>query len=103
MIEPELSTFIACESKRIKKLKSITSEVNQIIALELIDPHTGIVGKKTRKRMNQWKIQYLEKEFAKKQDWDKRDQQRLSKKLDFEISKIYKWNWEKKKKLLATM
>ena len=51
--------------------------------------------------MNQWKIQYLEKEFTKKQDWDKRDQQRLSKKLGFEISKIYKWNWEKKKKLLA--
>ena len=82
-------------------MKSITSEVNKIIALELIDPHTGIVGKKTRKRMNQWKIQYLEKEFSKKQDWDKRDQQRLSKKLGFEISKIYKWNWEKKKKLLA--
>jgi hypothetical protein len=37
-------------------MKSITQEVKDIIALELIDPHTGILGKKTRKRMNQWKI-----------------------------------------------
>lgn len=66
LLGPELKIFIASESKRIRKLKNITQEVNKIIALELIDPHTGIIGKKTRKRMNQWKIQYLEKQFAKK-------------------------------------
>jgi hypothetical protein len=29
------------------------------------DPHTGILGKKTRKRMDSWKIKYLEKEYKK--------------------------------------
>jgi len=29
------------------------------------DPHTGILGKKTRKRMDAWKIKYLEKEYKK--------------------------------------
>ena len=80
-------------------MKFITEEVQNIIDLELIDPHTGIVGKKTRKRMNHEKMAILEHEFAKKQNWSKKDQLRLSKKLGFEVSKIYKWNWEKKKKL----
>ena len=99
--DTEVRLYIQKESKRIRKLKSITQEVKDIIELELIDPHTGILGKKTRKRMNQWKTNYLEKEFAKKQEWDRKDQQRLSLKLGFEISKIYKWNWEKKKKMLS--
>lgn len=51
-----MRAFISKESKRIKKMKSISKEVDEIISTELIDPHTGIKGKKTRKRMNLWKI-----------------------------------------------
>jgi hypothetical protein len=31
--------------------------------MDLRDPHTGIVGKKTRKRMSASKTKYLEKEY----------------------------------------
>jgi hypothetical protein len=63
---PEVVHYIQTEFKRIRKMKSITQEVDQIISMELIDPSSGIPGKLTRKRMNSQKIAQLEREFLKK-------------------------------------
>jgi hypothetical protein len=67
--------------------------------MELVDPKSGIPGKRTRKRISQQKIAQLEKEFARRQYWDRKHQAYLGKKLKLDISKVYKWNWEKRKRL----
>ena len=43
----------------------------------------------------------LEVEFQKNANWTGKDMAKLGRKLDVQKSKIYKWNWDRKRKELA--
>ena len=81
----------------------IEPELQQVLTCEMRDPHTGIMGKKSKVRMDTTKTAYLEKEYKRllcsgqKLMWAKRDLKRLAHELGFEESKIYKWCWERSK------
>jgi hypothetical protein len=44
-------------------------------------------------------VKFLEEEFEKNPHWSNEDVERISKTLRIEKAKVYKWNWDQKKKL----
>lgn len=58
--------------------------------------------KQRRLRLTADQIGVLETEFQKNANWTGRDMAKLSTRLAVEKSKIYKWNWDRKRKELAS-
>ena len=59
--------------------------------------------KKRRQRLTYEQSFVLEQEFLKNPDWSSRNfLTKLAKRLCLQKSKIYKWNWDRKKKDLAS-
>ena len=57
------------------------------------------MSKKHRQRLTYEQLTILEVEFLKKSDWsDHGHLSRIAKRLGLTKSKIYKWNWDRKKK-----
>ena len=57
------------------------------------------VSKKNRQRLTYEQLSILEVEFLKQPDWSDRGHiNRIAKRLGLSKSKIYKWNWDRKKK-----
>ena len=70
--------------------------------MKMRDPVTGILGKRSKVRMNKTTTNLLEEEYQKlltstnkKKIWSKMDLKRLSRELNLEEAKIYKWCWER--------
>ena len=61
------------------------------------------IGKKrlTRTRMTYEQKEYLKARFDENPNWSAADIERLSMQLGLGQTKIYKWNWDEKKKVLA--
>ena len=97
----DVTEFIKSEKRRIRALKSINTQLEELFDMPMRDPTTGVIGKITRKRMNPFKTTWLEKEYrklGKDEIWNKREIKRIAQKLDFDESKVYKWCWERRKK-----
>lgn len=58
--------------------------------------------KQRRLRLTADQIAILEAEFQKNANWTSKDMAKLSTRLAVEKSKIYKWNWDRKRKELAS-
>ena len=58
--------------------------------------------KQRRLRLTGDQIAILESEFQKNANWTSKDMVKLSTRLAVEKSKIYKWNWDRKRKELAS-
>lgn len=58
--------------------------------------------KQRRLRLTADQIGVLETEFQKNANWTGRDMAKLSTRLAVEKSKIYKWNWDRKRKELTS-
>jgi len=54
--------------------------------------------KKRRFRLSDYQAHLLELEFKANSNWNKKDIVALAKKLHLSIAKLYKWNWDRKKK-----
>jgi len=54
--------------------------------------------KKQRQRLTTTQIAYLEHEFKKNPYWNKAIQHRICTRLGLSVAKIYKWNWDRRKK-----
>lgn len=54
--------------------------------------------KKRRFRLSDHQAHLLELEFKANSNWTKKDIVALAKKLHLSIAKLYKWNWDRKKK-----
>ena len=55
--------------------------------------------KKKKKRITEEDIETLEKEFKLNTKWNKETVRRISNDIGFSSDKIYKWNWDKKRKM----
>ena len=85
---------------------SINSNLNRAVS-EILknrqDEFDDSSFKKRRQRLTQEQQLVLEQEFLRQPDWSRRGVlHNLSKRLGLQRSKIYKWNWDRKKKELAT-
>ena len=58
--------------------------------------------KKRRQRLTNEQTQVLEAEFQKNANWSSREIVKMSKRLSLSRSKIYKWNWDRKRKTLES-
>lgn len=56
--------------------------------------------KKRRQRLTNEQTTVLEQEFQKNANWSSREIAKLSKRLGLSRSKIYKWNWDRKRKTI---
>ena len=56
---------------------------------------------KIKKRASQEEIEFLEMEFKINSKWNKETVKRIQSKIGFSNDKIYKWNWDKRKKTEA--
>ena len=56
------------------------------------------MSKKRRHRLSTEQMQLLESEFQKCHTWNKSQLTQISQRLGLSVSKIYKWNWDRKKK-----
>lgn len=54
--------------------------------------------KKRRFRLSDYQAHLLELEFRANNNWSKKDINVLAKKLHLSVAKLYKWNWDRKKK-----
>jgi hypothetical protein len=54
--------------------------------------------KKQRQRLTTSQIAYLEHEFKKNPYWNKAIQHQICSRLGLSVAKIYKWNWDRRKK-----
>ena len=52
----------------------------------------------TKKRVSKQAKQVLENEYKKNPTWSKQLVNQLAAKLDLDRTKVYKWNWDRKKK-----
>ena len=55
--------------------------------------------KKRRFRLSEEQSHLLELEFSTKNNWSKKEIDVLSKKLRLPVSKLYKWNWDRNKRV----
>lgn len=60
-----MNDFIESEIVRIRSLKYIDTELEAILNMQMRDPHTGVMGKISRKRIDPAKIKLLEIEYKK--------------------------------------
>lgn len=56
--------------------------------------------KKRRQRLTNEQTTVLEQEFEKNANWSSREIAKMSKRLGLSRSKIYKWNWDRKRKTI---
>ena len=55
----------------------------------------------TKKRLTEDEKEILEQEFQKNPNWGKVTIRKLAERLDLDRTKIYKWNWDRKKMELS--
>lgn len=56
---------------------------------------------RNRRKLRKREVSQLEKEFALNNDWDKAFISKLAKEIGLPYYKVYKWNWDQKKKTIA--
>jgi len=95
-IDENIQSFINNEQKKIRNQPNIIKEVDFIVFQPLIDPYTGLEGLQSRHRLSKEQIKYLEIEFEKNPYWDKAHQKKIAARLNFSLSKVYKWNYDQK-------
>lgn len=90
-----------CEYDVINESSDLNRVVSEILKNRKCDPDDAM-SKKRRQRLTYEQQMYLEHEFQKKQDWSHKGHlNELAKRLGLSRSKIYKWNWDRKKKELG--
>ena len=95
-IDENVQRFVNDEYKKIRSQANINKEVEFIVFQPLIDPYTGLEGLQSRHRLSKEQIKYLELEFEKNPFWDKAHQKKIAVRLNFSLSKVYKWNYDQK-------
>ena len=64
-----------------------------------VGPSKQKKGLGPRKRLTKTQITWLTKEFTSNPNWSQKKINEFGKELDMSSSAIYKWNWDRKKKL----
>ena len=95
-VDENVQNFINAEYKKIRSQPTIIKEVDFIVFQPLIDPYTGLEGLQSRHRLSKEQIKFLELEFEKNPYWDKAHQKKIAARLNFSLSKVYKWNYDQK-------
>ena len=86
----------------LSEYSNLNRAVSEILKNRKSDPN-DIMSKKRRQRLTNEQQMMLEEEFQKTQDWQGRGVlNSLAKRLGLTRSKIYKWNWDRKKKDLVS-
>jgi hypothetical protein len=101
------ASFKAIQEEAECSASSIGSNMNRVVS-EILknrksDPDDAM-SKKRRQRLTYDQQQFLETEFRKQSDWSSKGfLSALAKRSGLSKSKIYKWNWDRKKKELPMM
>ena len=61
-------------------------------------PRKSPAVKPVRVRLNERQREFLEVQFQQKAHWDNDEIEELAKQVGVSFAKVYKWNWERKKK-----
>jgi hypothetical protein len=86
---------------KVRSLDKITTEVDFIVESHKHDTRIIEQGKKRRQRLTKEQESILEHEFQKNMDWCTKVQAKLAKRLGMRVSKVYKWQWDRKKRFLS--
>ena len=89
-----------CDEDQQNESSDLNRVVSEILKNRKCDPDDAM-SKKRRQRLTYEQQVILEQEFQLRSDWSHRGQlNELAKRLGLTRSKIYKWNWDRKKKEL---
>lgn len=55
-------------------------------------------GKRVMNRLNSGQISSLHNEYDRDPDWSKQKMIQIASRLNITVAKVYKWNWQQKKR-----
>jgi hypothetical protein len=92
-----IDQFIVKYSVEIQASTNIEYYVDEVINESKRGDHQPILN--SYNLMNEEQINILQKYFQEEPKWNKQHTKKIAKELGLNRYKIYKWNWEQRKKL----
>ena len=81
--------------------KSLEDQVAEVVELADVTPLKETVwGKRKHQYWSHQELQFLHSKFEHHPNWSKQEQIQLAKELGVDLHKVYKWNYDMKKRVV---